>query len=29
MDHVKLSGSLSAHVSVAIKIIIKLDYLER
>ena len=29
MDHVKLSGSLSAHVSVAFKIIIKLDYLER
>ena len=29
MDHVKLSTSLSAHVPVAFKIIVKLDYLER
>ena len=28
MDHVKLSVSLSAHVPVAFKIIIKLDNLE-
>ena len=29
MDYVKLSASLSAHVLVAFKIIVKLDYLER
>ena len=29
MDYVKLSDSLSAHVPVAFKIIIMLDYLER
>jgi len=29
MDHIKLSASLSAHVIVVFKIIIKLDYLER
>ena len=29
MDHVKLLGSLSAHVPVTFKIIINLDYLER
>ena len=29
MDHVKLLASLSAHVPIAFKIIVKLDYLER
>ena len=29
MDHIKLSTFLSAHVPVAFKIIVKLDYLER
>ena len=29
MDHIKLSVFLSAHVPVAFKIIVKLDYLER
>ena len=29
MDHVKLSASLSTHVPVAFKILVKLDYLER
>jgi len=29
MDHAKLSASLSANVPIALKIIIKLDYLER
>ena len=28
MDYVKLSASLSAHVPIAFKIIVKLDYLE-
>ena len=28
MDHIKLSAFLSAHVPVAFKIIVKLDYLE-
>ena len=29
MDHVKLSGSINAHVLVVFKIIIKFDYLEK
>ena len=29
MDHVKLSASLSTHVPIAFKIIVKSDYLER